>query len=100
MDDTQQPRPPTLRESCGDVVNELEHWTAADAAELDVLIYELVRVHRIHVPPCEICSKGGPWCSRMRGAFEAILDWRQARELRSRAAWLLLVEPPPKRAAA
>lgn len=65
-----------------------EFWTAADGAELDVLVFEFVRVHEVHVPACEVCRQRGPWCPRLLGAFDAVLDWRQGRELRSQAAWL------------
>jgi hypothetical protein len=54
-----------------------EWWTEADAAELDLLVHELVRVawtHPDHVPP--------------REAVEAVLEWRDGRVLRSKAAWL------------
>ena len=69
----------------------LPYWTPADAAELDVLVFEFVRVHEIHVAACETC-RGGPWCSRLRESFEAILDWKQARTLRSKATYLRLRE--------
>ena len=70
----------------------MSYWTAADAAELDVLIFEFVRVHALHVPACETCRQGGPWCARLLASFEAILEWRQARELRSKAQYLRLRE--------
>ena len=65
-----------------------DYWTAADAAELDVLIFEFVRVHEIHVPRCETCRQGGPWCPRLLASFEAVLEWKQARTLRSKADFL------------
>ena len=68
------------------------YWTAADAAELDVLIFEFVRVHALHVPACEECRQRGPWCRRLRDSFDAVLEWREGRVLRSKAAWLRLRE--------
>ena len=113
-------------------------WTAADAAELDVLTHELVRSYWQHRelceacnpepckvlaayqaheagclnckngvtfetsfygPPCWIrlhwlshgdgCKKCNP-CPHVKKAIAAVLDWRQARELLSRAEELRL----------
>ncbi len=66
----------------------MSYWTPADVAELDVLVFEFVRVHELHVPACETCSSGGPWCRRLLASFEAILKWKQARTLRSKADFL------------
>jgi hypothetical protein len=108
-------------------------WTPADAAELDVLVFELSRGYfehrqrcracspfpcpvltqwRAHLEKCKPCQGDapltyGPPCSRrrefiehgdscprcnpcpaLRKAIEAVADWREARELRSRAEWL------------
>jgi hypothetical protein len=63
-------------------------WTEADAAELDVLLEEFVRVAFIHRGHCAICSAGGPWCEPLREALDALLEWRRGRELRSKAEWL------------
>ncbi len=108
-------------------------WTAADAAELDVLVHELARSYSEHRERCAACQPGdcpellawrdhlagckpcqgdapltyGPPCPRrrefvehgatcprcnpcpaLREAIEAVLDWREARELRSRAEFL------------
>ena len=70
----------------------MSYWTAADAAELDVLILEFVRVHALHVPACEECRQGGLWCKRLRDSFDAVVEWREGRELRSKATWLRLRE--------
>lgn len=63
-------------------------WTEADAAELDVLVHEFVRVAFLHRNRCTECQKGGPWCERLRDAFEAVTEWRDYRDLRSKAEWL------------
>jgi hypothetical protein len=62
-------------------------WTAADEAELDLLVHELVRVGFVHRARCTVCS-GGRWCSAMHDALDALLEWRDGRVLRSKAAWL------------
>ncbi len=66
----------------------MTYWTAADGAELDVLAFEFVRVHALHVPACEECRQSGPWCKRLRDSFDAVLEWREGRALRSKATWL------------
>jgi hypothetical protein len=66
----------------------LPWWTPADQAELDLLAFEFVRAARVHRLECLICLAGGPWCPRLAEAFAAVLEWRDGRELRSRAAWL------------
>lgn len=63
-------------------------WTAADSAELDLLFFAFVRAHATHAEGCEMCREPGPWCDRLRGAFDVILEWMRGRELRSKAAWL------------
>jgi hypothetical protein len=67
-----------------------EWWTAADAAELDVLIHEFLRAVYRHRDVCAICSGGGPWCTPLRQALEGVLEWRDGRVLRSKADWLRL----------
>ena len=67
-------------------------WTAADSAELDVLVLEFIRVHASHAAGCDVCRERGLWCDRLRAAFEAVLDWKYGRELRSKATWLRLRE--------
>ena len=63
-------------------------WTAADGAELDVLLYELVRGVSEHRERCARCAEGFPPCPHVRRAIEAVLEWRAARALLSRAEWL------------
>jgi hypothetical protein len=63
-------------------------WTAADAAELDVLVYELVSRYFEHRPLCASCAAGDPPCPHVREAIEAVVDWREARALLSRAEYL------------
>jgi hypothetical protein len=61
-------------------------WTDADAAELDLLTHEFVKAARAHKERCP-CS-GGPWCDPLRAAFDAVIEWRDGRILRSKAEWL------------
>lgn len=63
-------------------------WTEADAAELDLLTHELVRVAFIHRERCSICSAGSRWCEPMNEALAGLLEWREGRILRSKAEWL------------
>jgi hypothetical protein len=63
-------------------------WTEADDAELDLLAYELVRGYFEHKPRCASCAAGDPPCPHLRRAIEAVTEWREARELRSRAEYL------------
>jgi hypothetical protein len=41
-----------------------------------------------HRRGCSVCSQGGPWCSHLQEAFDAILDWRERRSAASFAAGL------------
>jgi hypothetical protein len=59
-------------------------WTAADDAELDALVYELVRVAFEHRSSCD---HGVP-CTNVSRACDVVLDWLEARKRRSRALWL------------
>jgi hypothetical protein len=63
-------------------------WTAADAAELDVLVHELVRVGFLHREACSCCRAGYPPCPRLGEAIETVIEWRDGRVLRSKAEWL------------
>jgi hypothetical protein len=74
-------------------------WTVADEAELDLLARELVRVAFIHREKCSTCRAGGPWCPAMVDALEAVLEWREGRVLRSKAAWLRARQELTERAA-
>ena len=64
------------------------YWTEADEAELDVLVFELVRAVHAHREGCSICREGGPWCAPLVGALDAVVEWRRGRILRSKAQWL------------
>lgn len=57
-------------------------WTAADDAELDVLLFELVDGYFAHRDRCHDVP-----CPHVGRAVEAVLDWRHARSLRSRATF-------------
>jgi hypothetical protein len=59
-------------------------WTAADAAELDALVYELVRVVFEHRPSC----RHGVPCPNVSRGCDVVVDWLEARKRRSRALWL------------
>jgi hypothetical protein len=76
------------------------YWTAADRAELDVLIDALLGAVAIHRERCRVCSAGGPWCAPLRDCFESVLAWRRTRELRSLAAWLRMRQTLHEQAAA
>jgi hypothetical protein len=79
-------------------------WTPADTAELDVLIYEFVRLAWEHRRETCAACRAGAACDTYRGetksALDEILDWIQARSLRSRAEWLRTRESEPMAAAA
>lgn len=64
-------------------------WTAADAAELDVLIDELVRCYYRHRPTCPNCATAQA-CQHLHTAIDEILEWRHHRELLTRAEQLRL----------
>lgn len=59
-------------------------WTAADQAELDVLVWELVRAAWAH-RECARCRELNTWCPPLAEAAGAVLDWRRGRRLLSRA---------------
>jgi hypothetical protein len=66
-------------------------WTEADAGELDLLIYEFVRRIADHRERCADCLAGDEceqYLNATRVGVEAVTDWQQARELRSKAEWL------------
>lgn len=64
-------------------------WTAADTAELDVLINELVDCFFEHRETCAACKQRQP-CPQLRIAIEVVIDWRRKRELLSTAENLRL----------
>jgi hypothetical protein len=64
-------------------------WTPADDAELNVVTHELVDAVFSHREAgCETCAAGYPPCPVVQEAIAKVVDWREARILRSRAAWL------------
>jgi hypothetical protein len=65
--------------------------TPADEAELDVVTFELVRRFFEHRDSCETCAAGG-MCDGLRKALGAVVEWREARWLLSKAAWLRRLE--------
>ncbi len=70
---------------------ELPYWTAADAAELDALTYELVDAVFDHRERgCTVCAAGVEPCPRVRAAIEVVACWRRRRILLSRAKHLRL----------
>jgi hypothetical protein len=63
-------------------------WTTADAAELDVITWQLVDSVRSHRDAgCEVCAAGYPPCPKVRKAITVAVEWRAARILLSRATW-------------
>lgn len=63
-------------------------WTAADAADLDVLVHELITDVFAHREGCETCAARDHRCRVVSAAIQRVLDWREDQILRSRAAWL------------
>jgi len=63
-------------------------WTAADAAELDVLVSELVGGYFTHGENCASCAAEFPPCPHFREAIEVVVQWAHTRELLSRAEYL------------
>jgi hypothetical protein len=66
----------------------LTHWTEADQAELDVLLWEFSGIYWEHRDRCRACRSGLGWCEPMQKTFDVVLDWKRARGLRSRAEQL------------
>jgi hypothetical protein len=61
--------------------------TAADLAELDVLVWELAKGYHEHRPRCAACAGPLP-CPHVGRAIQEVLDWLDARILLTRAQWL------------
>jgi len=61
-------------------------WTDADAAELRVLIEELIDGVYQHRERCSICCEGAAWCEPLREALEEVVRWRGRRLSASYAA--------------
>jgi hypothetical protein len=62
-------------------------WTAADVAELDMLVHELVGDVFEHRESCPHCM-AGLRCAWIQAAIERVAEWRDRRILRSKALWL------------
>lgn len=70
------------------------NWTAADRAEYEALVWQLIIEYRKHRPLCGTCSLGDIYsCSEFGEAVQAIQDWVFGRRLLTRAEAL---RPPPK----
>ena len=71
-------------------------WTQADAAELDVLLHELVGAYFDHRDTCDHCiacrarQAGSTPCPYLASAIAIVLDWRQKRQLLTTAEELRL----------
>jgi hypothetical protein len=63
-------------------------WTAADQAELDVLVWKFVDHFLEHRDRCAVCAEGWRWCDNVREALDTILEWRKFRHLLSKAEHL------------
>jgi len=66
------------------------YWSEADAAELDVLIYALVRSVLRHRDACAACAVAGSgtYCNKVDQAIGEVLGWQRFRALLSKAEWL------------
>jgi hypothetical protein len=64
------------------------YWTTADAAELDVLVHDLVDTIAVHHDRCAECAQGLGWCGPLREAAEQVIAWRDWRILQTRARTL------------
>jgi hypothetical protein len=56
---------------------DLRFWTRADQSECDLLVFELVRAH-----------ERGVRGKHLEQLIGLVVDWRDRRLMRSRAAWL------------
>jgi hypothetical protein len=63
-------------------------WTAADDAELAVLVRDLVELAFLHRERCDECRSEGRSCAVVREAIEVVLEWRERRSARSFAVAL------------
>ena len=64
-------------------------WTAADQAELDVMVHALVVGYFEHRQHCRSCAAsrqpGGLPCKAVQAAIREVVDWWEARQLLSKA---------------
>lgn len=65
------------------------YWTGADDAELDVLGHALAYGYAEHRRRCRVCARRGEPgslpCPQLQAAIAEVVEWREARALRSRA---------------
>jgi len=78
----------------------VESWTAADDAELDVLVHALTGGYVDHRDRCAICLEGRIPCPHVRRAISEVVDWFEARKLLSRAEALRAARAAELRCAA
>ncbi len=82
-------------------LRDMPWWTAADAAELDLLERALLKGIEWHLARCPVAKarqqEGYPfWCGHLSEAVLEVVDWRDMRESYSRAVWLrALLEARP-----
>jgi DNA-binding helix-hairpin-helix protein with protein kinase domain len=67
-------------------------WTAADAAELDAVAWQLVHSYADHLDRCPACACADRSCRALQHALDAITDWLTARRLLSQAEYLRRLE--------
>ncbi len=67
------------------ILGDAPGWTAADSAELDVLLQALAVAFFEHRERCATCLEGRVPCPSVRNAIREVCDWREARILLSRA---------------
>jgi hypothetical protein len=67
-------------------------WTDADAAELDVVAWQLVHSYTDHLNRCPACARGDRSCRALQRALDAITEWLSFRRLLSRAEYLRRLE--------
>jgi hypothetical protein len=63
-------------------------WTAADSAELAVVLSEFLSRSEEHRAACPRCQADDWPCRYVREAWEILEDWLRRRRLLSRAEWL------------
>jgi hypothetical protein len=91
MSDTDLRERPAARRWAPSVLSAPAWWTDVDQAELDVLVYALVRAGFAH-RDCDRCRALNTWCPPMAEAAEAVFDWLRFRRLLSRAQFLRVLE--------
>lgn len=77
--------------SAASPISQAPWWTAADQAELDVLIayfVELAWAHRV----CRACHERGTMCGQLEAIWDEIEDWLKRRSLLSKAEYLRSIQ--------